>query len=179
MKSKTKKRSIFMISAISIVGVFFLFLGITSFFSELYPYDIYISKEITLSIGQGVENQYLIQGELSNKGEDEIVVQKLEFRCYTADRLAYGTHTIENIKIAPGQSYQIHEEIVSNGTLQYTAVKLQTTVIEEGEVQLQYSKDGKSFSNKQNEITAMVFGGIMCCIAGVLIYKEIKRRRSV
>ena len=44
MKSKTKKSSIFMISAISIVGVFFLFLGITSFFSELYPYDIYISN---------------------------------------------------------------------------------------------------------------------------------------
>lgn len=177
MKSKTKKSSIFMISAISIVGVFFLFLGITSFFSELYPYDIYISKEITLSIGQGVDNQYLIQGELSNKGEDEIVVQKLEFRCYTADRSAYGTHTIENIKIAPGQSYQIYEEIVSNGTLQYTAVKLQTTVIEEGEVQLQYSKDGKSFSNKQNELTAIIVGVVMTGIGIFMIIREVKRRK--
>lgn len=177
MKRNNKKSSIFIISAISIVGVFFLFLGITSYFSDLYPYDIYLSKQVTLSIAQEVDNQYLIQGEIKNKGEETIVIQKLEFRCYTADRSAYGTHTIENVSVAPGESYSIYEEIVSDGTVQYSAVNLHSTIIEDGEVQLQYSEDGKTFGNKQNEITSIVVGVIMTAIGIFMVIREIRRRK--
>ncbi|MBR4004076.1 MAG: hypothetical protein IKI95_08565, partial [Clostridia bacterium] len=57
------------------------------------------------------------------------------------------------------------------------AVKLQTTVIEEGEVQLQYSEDGKSFSNKQNELTSIIVGVIMTGIGIFMIIREVKRRK--
>ena len=66
---------------------------------------------------------------------------------------------------------------MSDGTLQYTAAKLQTTVIEEGEVQLQYSEDGNSFSNKQNELTSIIVGVIMTGIGIFMIIREIKRRK--
>lgn len=166
-----------MISAISIVGVFFLIFGIVAYSSDMYPYDIYISQPITLGIAQEVENQYLIQGEIKNKGEESITIQKLEFRCYNEDKSVHGTRIVENITIDAGQTYSIHEEIVSNGSVKYTSVRLYSTTIDDAEVQLLFSKDGKTFSNKQNELTAIVVGAIMLVIDGFMIYKKIKQRK--
>lgn len=178
MNTKSKKRSsIFMICAVSIVGVFFLLFGLVAFNSVMYPYDIYLSQQVTLGVAQEVENQYLIQGKISNKGSEAVTIQSIEFWCYNADRTAHGTYTIENITLQPNSSYSIHEEIVGNGSLIYSSVSINSTKVEDADIILQYSEDGKNFGNKQNEITAMVFGGIMCCIAGVLIYKEIKKRK--
>lgn len=178
MRKKTGKLSgILMISAISIVGVFFLIFGIVAYSSDMYPYDIYISQPITLGIAQEVENQYLIQGEIKNKGEESITIQKLEFRCYNEDKSVHGTRIVENITIDAGQTYSIHEEIVSNGSVKYTSVRLYSTTIDDAEVQLLFSKDGKTFSNKQNELTAIVVGAIMLVIDGFMIYKKIKQRK--
>lgn len=166
-----------MISAISIVGVFFLLLGLIAYGSKMYPYDFYISEKITLGISQEIDNQYLIQGKIKNDGKEVVVIDKLEFRCYNTDRTAYGTFEKDNISINPGEVYTIHEEILSNGSLQYSSVRLYKTIVQGEEVQLQFSPDGKSFSNKQNELTAIIFGSIMIVIGGVMTYRKIKRRK--
>ncbi len=175
-KKSHKIRSIIMISAISIVGVFFLILGTMAYGSDMYPYDVYLSKQVELGIGD-IENRYLIQGEIKNRGEENIIIEKLEFRCYNEDRTSYGVRELSNITIAPGESYSIYEEIQSDGSLQYTSVRLYKTIIEGEEVQMMFSEDGKNFGNKQNELTAIIFGAIMLVIGGFMTYKYIRRRK--
>lgn len=145
--------------------------------TNMYPYDIYLSKPITLLVAEEVDNQYLISGEITNKGEESVTIQKLIFRCYNADSSVHGSHEIENIVILPGEKYTIHEEIVSNGTVSYTYARLHQTIVEDSEIILQYSEDGKNFGNKQNEITSIVVGCIMIVIAGVMIFRRIQLKR--
>ena len=177
MKRKCNISSIFMISAVLGIGVFFLLFGVIAYFSDMYPNDIYISEQIQLYTANEVENQYLIKGSLCNRGEETITIQSMEFWCYNADRTVHGSHTIENISIEPGENYAIYEEITSNGSVIYTSVSLHSTIIEDGEVMLQYSADGKNFGNKQNEITSVIVGAIMTPIGIYLLVRRIKQRR--
>lgn len=177
MKRNNKIGSIFIISAVSIVGVFFLILGLIAFNTNMYPYDIYLSQPITLSVAEGIDNQYLISGEITNKGEESITIQKLVFRCYNADSSVHGTHEIDNVTILPGDKYSIHEEIVSNGSVTYTYARLYQTIVEDSEIILKYSEDGENFSNKQNEVTLIIVGRIMLVIAGFMIFRRIQFKR--
>lgn len=177
MKRKISKNSIFMISAVLVIGVFFLFFGVVAYFSDMYPNDLYISENTQLLSANEVENQYLIKGSITNRGDESITVQSFEFWCFNADRSVHGTHTVENITIEAGQTYQIYEEITSNGSVIYTSAVLHNTKIDGEDVILQYSQDGKNFGNKQNEITAMIVGAILTSIGIFMLVRRIKQRR--
>lgn len=180
MKKKRIGSSIFIISATMVFGVLMLLLGTVVLGETVYPYDIYISKNVTLSIAQEVENQYLIQGEITNKGTETIIIEKIELRCYNADSSKHGAFELENIVIEAGKTYKIYEEIQSNGEIQYTYARIHKTVVEGEEIILKYSADGKSFGNKQNEITAIIVGAVLILISvSMIVVRIIRKRRAV
>lgn len=78
--------------------------------------------------------------------------------------------------IEAGQSYDIYEEIKSNGSEKYTYARLHKTIVEDEEIILLYSADGETFGNKQNEITAIIVGAGLIVIGAIMIVLRIRKK---